>query len=278
MPYVNNQGVRIYYRVVGSGPPLLLHHGFTQNLKRWYLCGYVEALSKSYQLILMDPRGHGGSDKPHEPDAYRLPLRIADVIAVLDGLGIDRVTFWGYSDGGRVGFGLAAEAPERVTALIVGGHDPYEKPIPEGGRWFVSDHKGVFVDWFLTMLKVDPSKLPPERRAELLANDFEALAAAVQHEPSVADTLPLMTMPTLIYAGEQDVFFADIERCVPLLPNVTCFWLPNLSHPIAFWQSSLVIPHVVTFLESPAVRERTVLPAHEPPNTESAYGEIGREL
>src|SRR5205085_3116511 len=124
MAYANHNGVRIYYRVIGQGPPLVLQHGFTQTLKRWYLCGYVEMLRQHYRLVLIDPRGHGGSDKPHDPSDYVLSLRVADVLAVLDDLNIQKTIFWGYSTGGRVAFGLARAAPERVSALIIGGHAP----------------------------------------------------------------------------------------------------------------------------------------------------------
>src|SRR5689334_17189483 len=103
MAFVSRDGVRIHYRVVGDGPPLVLHHGASQDLRRWFLCGYVEALRAEYRLILIDPRGNGASDKPHDPAAYVLAERVRDVIAVLDEVGERDVAFWGYSDGARIG-------------------------------------------------------------------------------------------------------------------------------------------------------------------------------
>ncbi|HKI64943.1 MAG TPA: alpha/beta fold hydrolase [Burkholderiales bacterium] len=88
MPYANNQGVRIHYRLEGEGPPLVLQHGYTQNLEHWYQCGYVDALKARYRLVLIDARGHGASDKPHERAAYAWPVGAMDVLAVLDALGI----------------------------------------------------------------------------------------------------------------------------------------------------------------------------------------------
>jgi alpha/beta hydrolase fold len=70
MPYTDNHGVRIHYQVEGSGPPLILQHGFTDSLETWYELGYVGALSRERQLILVDARGHGASDKPHHTAAY----------------------------------------------------------------------------------------------------------------------------------------------------------------------------------------------------------------
>ena len=62
----------------------MLHHGTTGNLKGFRYFGYTEKLHQQYQLILIDARGHGRSDKLHEPDAYRLKNLVNDTVAVLD--------------------------------------------------------------------------------------------------------------------------------------------------------------------------------------------------
>ena len=87
MPYVNNQGVRIYYEVEGQGSSLVLGHGGSDNMDMYRRMGYTDALKDDFQLILFDFRGHGRSDKPREASAHR--TRIADdVVAILDNLGI----------------------------------------------------------------------------------------------------------------------------------------------------------------------------------------------
>jgi pimeloyl-ACP methyl ester carboxylesterase len=247
MAHALHKGVRIHYRVVGEGPPLVLHHGFTQTIKRWYLCGYVEALRKDFQLILVDPRGHGASDKPHEPAAYALPLRVADVVAVLDGVNVATATFWGYSDGGRIAFGLAKYSPERISSLIIGGHDPYERRIPPSAKFDGKD-RNAFLDALLRRINIDPAAVSQARRDELMANDFEALAAALQDSPSIEEVLPFMKMPCLLYAGEADPFYPAILRCSKSMPNVTVVGLPGLSHSDAFWQSALVVEYVLKFM------------------------------
>ena len=125
MPYANNTGVRIHYEVDGPGPALVLHHGFTQCLEDWSECGYVAALRPGYQVILVDARGHGGSDKPHDEASYRLDCRAADVTTVLDALGVEKAHFWGYSMGGRIGFGMARYAPDRVDRLVIASNIPF---------------------------------------------------------------------------------------------------------------------------------------------------------
>src|SRR6266508_3473091 len=103
MPYCDNQGVRIHYHLEGNpdGPPLVLQVGFSLSLQDWYEVGYVAALGGAYRLILVDARGHGASDKPHDPAAYRDHLMAGDVLAVLDDLAIAGAHFFGYSMGAR---------------------------------------------------------------------------------------------------------------------------------------------------------------------------------
>ena len=134
MPYAVNQGIRIHYRIEGDGQPMVLQHGFTDSLETWYDLGYVEALKPKYRLILIDARGHGASDKPHEPDAYDRERNVADITTVLDDLYIQRAHYFGYSMGGRIGFAIARYAPERVQSLILGGGSPYafSQAVPTG--------------------------------------------------------------------------------------------------------------------------------------------------
>src|SRR5919199_6165398 len=124
MPYATNAGVRIYYEREGNGPPLVLHEGFALSHQDWRDWGYVDDLNGHYDLLLMDPRGHGASDKPHDPAAYTYEQRVADVVAVLDDAGIERAVYWGYSMGGGVGYAAAHYAPARFRAFIVGGAAP----------------------------------------------------------------------------------------------------------------------------------------------------------
>ena len=85
----------------------------------------------------------------------------------------------------------------------------------------------------------------------LVKNDVEALIAlrtkALQH-PGFAEILPTMTMPSLLFAGEDDPVYADDKECVRSMPNVSFFSLPGLSHAAAFFRSDLVLPHVRQFL------------------------------
>jgi pimeloyl-ACP methyl ester carboxylesterase len=248
MAYANHEGVRIYYRVVGDGPPLVLHHGFAQSLKRWFLCGYVQALREHYRLILIDPRGHGGSDKPHDSGMYSFPVLVADVVAVLDELKIDKAAFWGYSHGGRIAFGLAKHFPERVSALIIGGQEAYERRIPPEAKY--DGNPAAFMAGLLQRIEIDFATLPAARQAELLENDFEALGAALQDEESMVDVLPTMRMPCLLYAGEKDHFYPHMVQNATLMPNARVVGFPGLTHGQMFWENRLAVEQVLRFLHS----------------------------
>jgi pimeloyl-ACP methyl ester carboxylesterase len=119
VPFADNQGARIHYQTVGSGPALVLHHGTLGSGADWVDLGYVDALKENHQLILLDSRGHGESDKPHDPAAYDLGLRALDVLAVLDDLSIRKSDYFGYSMGGWIGFEVAKLAPNRFNSFIL---------------------------------------------------------------------------------------------------------------------------------------------------------------
>ena len=246
MPYANNNGINIYYEVEGEGPPLVLHHGLTGFLESWRDLGYVDSLRNDYRLILMDARGHGKSDKPHEPEAYTMEHRVGDVTAVLDDLDISSAHFYGYSYGGRIGFELAKLAPERVRSLIIGG---------AGVRGMNPD----FAKEMIQLLEAGPEAIvavfeqagpiSADMKARLLANDCEALIAISKSPwPDLEDDLPSMPMPFFLFAGESDPAFPTIEEASKRLPDVTYVPLPGLDHIQAASRSDLVLPHIKEFL------------------------------
>lgn len=245
MPYVDNAGIRIHYEVEGDGPPLVLQHGFTLSLGEWRQFGYVDALKSDYRLILIDARGHGASDKPHDPAAYGMALRAGDVVAVLDDLGVEQAHYLGYSMGGRIGFDTAKLAPARLLSLMIGGSHP------EAVDWQArrgQEFSGG-MEAFLARQPLPDQVKTPSFRAQMLANDVEALIAASIDRPSVEDVLPTLTMPCLLYVGEADPAYPQVERCVRLIPDATFVALPGLDHWAGLYRSDRVLPHVQTFLE-----------------------------
>ena len=246
MPYAVNQGIRIHYQIEGDGEPLVLQHGFTDSLETWYDLGYVEALRPQYRLILIDARGHGVSDKPHEPDAYEPERNVADITTVLDDLDIPRAHYFGYSMGGRIGFAIARYAPERVHSLIIGGGNPYPPSQAGPDRMLEALKQGAEA-----IPSIWDVPVPAAMRARLVKNDVEALIARKTKDlqtPGFAEILTTMTMPCLLSAGEADPVCEENRKCVRDMPNATFFSVPGLGHADTFFRSDLVLPHVMQFL------------------------------
>jgi pimeloyl-ACP methyl ester carboxylesterase len=78
MPFATSpDGVRVHYELDGEGPALMLQHGTGGSLEMWKGRGFVERLRDHYQLVLVDSRGHGESDRPRDRASYALPHRAA---------------------------------------------------------------------------------------------------------------------------------------------------------------------------------------------------------
>jgi pimeloyl-ACP methyl ester carboxylesterase len=116
VPKVLVNGVNIHYRQVGSGPDLVLIHGLGGNLSYWEL-RIVPALSRSFRVLTFDLRGHGQSDVPAA--GYRSSDMAADLLGLLDHLGIQDPHFVGHSIGGLVGLHLGALHPNRAASLTI---------------------------------------------------------------------------------------------------------------------------------------------------------------
>ncbi len=117
MPKLNRDGVNIYYEVHGSGPPLILTHGYSSTSGMWQ--GQIAALSRHYTLVLWDMRGHGQSDYPENPAAYSEALTVADIAALLDAVGAEKAVVGGLSLGGYMSLAFYRSHPERARALLI---------------------------------------------------------------------------------------------------------------------------------------------------------------
>ena len=244
MPFAINQGVRIYYEVEGAGPPLVLHHGAFGSGADWREFSYADELKRDHQLVLLDARGHGKSDKPYDPAAYDLRLRALDVVAVLDELRIGQADYLGYSMGGWIGFGLAKHAPHRFESLIIGGAHPYDDKM-NSFRARLPEEPAAFVEMLAPAFG---SYMSPAMRERLLANDLKALHALTQDRQSLADVLPSMRMPCLLFVGEADPRLPQVEECRKHIANATYLSLPGCDHVAGFARSDMVLPHVRRFL------------------------------
>lgn len=115
MPFLNINNINLHYRVQGKGEPLLFLHGLGSCCDDWQ--EQVDHFSKRYQVITVDSRGHGRSDKPDSD--YSIPLFASDIRGLLAHLKVDQIGLIGFSMGGMIAFQLAVDIPSRIKSLII---------------------------------------------------------------------------------------------------------------------------------------------------------------
>lgn len=114
-------GVKISYFVQGKGEPVVLIHGWLSAAGiNWALPGTSDLLAKDYQVIALDVRGHGLSDKPTKEEAYG-PELVQDIVRLLDHRKIKKAHIVGYSMGGIIAANFIAKHPDRVLSGTLGG-------------------------------------------------------------------------------------------------------------------------------------------------------------
>lgn len=118
--FLDSDGVKIRYVTEGEGEAVVLIHGWMSDVTMW---GPKLSPLPGFKLIGLDVRGHGKSDKPHDPRKYGAAMA-ADVVRLLDHLKIEKAHFVGYSMGAFIAGKVAATQPKRVLSLVYGGQAP----------------------------------------------------------------------------------------------------------------------------------------------------------
>lgn len=121
--YVSSpDGVRIAYDVTGEGRPIVLIHGFASSREQnWRSTGWIDRLAaEGFRVVSFDCRGHGKSDKPHDPAAYGEHM-IDDIVAVMDAAQAPVADVMGYSMGSMLAVRFLMQYPERVRRAVLGG-------------------------------------------------------------------------------------------------------------------------------------------------------------
>jgi pimeloyl-ACP methyl ester carboxylesterase len=257
MPRVDNKGISIHYRVEGNGPPIILQHGFSDSSETWYERGFVAALKPKHRLVLIDARGHGQSDKPHDPASFTPEKFASDILAVLDDLGVKTAAYWGYSMGGWIGFALARHALDRVECFVLGGASAgTAKAFPtEPGK----------EDFLIATLRGGPDEVmkvwgewaTPRVRERVLANDTAALIACRQQRlitEGFPDVVGTIAVPMLLYAGSADPIHTAARQTASEIPGAQFVSISGLDHVAVQCRSDLVLPHVEPFLAEVLLR------------------------
>jgi pimeloyl-ACP methyl ester carboxylesterase len=247
VPYATNalDGSRVYFEDDGGeGETVLLHGGLLDQVDLVRSSNIARALRDlpegEFRLVYADHRGLGRSGKPHDVEAYAMVLRVADAVAVLDELGVERAHFVGTSWGGRLGFGIGENAPERVLSLVIGGQQPYAMN-PEGPlvaavtESLERSRRGGSLEPFVAALELFAGgRLPEALKARWLDNDPEAIDAAWREalvEGDISEDLRAWEVRCLIYVGASDVDFREqARRAASEVPNARFVSLEDLEH------------------------------------------------
>ena len=251
-----SRGHRIYYETLGFGPPLVLIPGLLMTTKRWELAGYP-VLASRFQLITLDTLGHGRSDKPQDAASYDRHGVAADVIAVMDAVGVQQAHVWGYSRGGGIAANVATLYPDRVRSLIMGGSLPNQ-----AGRLLTNVNERVEAlrrdDWsafWTSMGLTRDAQLEAALQAGTEAGAVAAIIEASGQPDGFENDFAAMRDRLLVYAGSNDLGLSDPanvqaleSRCNEIGARLEL--LDGLNHAEAFQRSDLVMPFVRDFLRN----------------------------
>jgi pimeloyl-ACP methyl ester carboxylesterase len=201
--------VKIHYIVQGSGTPVVLIHGLLSSAQmNWTLPGITAAVAKHHQVIALDCRGHGSSDKPLEESAYGPPMA-EDVVALLDHLGIRKAHIVGYSMGGMIALKLAVLHPERIESVMLCGMGW----LPEGSK--LQDF------WTAMPVKDDAGR----------ASYVTACMKGMGHLAVTESAVKSLNMPAAIVIGEKDpVEKLYVEPLKQIRPDWPVTTIPGAGH------------------------------------------------
>jgi pimeloyl-ACP methyl ester carboxylesterase len=269
---IATNGTRLFVRVGGTGPAVLLLHGFGDTGDMW--APIAAKLANDHTVIVPDLRGMGLSD--HPDDGYSKKNQGVDVAGVLDQLKISKVDLVTHDIGNMVGYAFAAQFSERVTRWVV-----IDAPLPGIGDWdniikspllwhfnfrgpdmerLVAGRERIYLDRFWNELSANPKAIDEATRkhyAELYARPramhdaFEQFAAFT---PDAADNKALLAahgklvMPVLALGGEKSFGLGMTDVLKVVATNVTGGVVPGSGHWIMEENPGATTKLVVEFL------------------------------
>ncbi|MEX2111920.1 MAG: alpha/beta hydrolase [Pirellulales bacterium] len=244
--YFDSNGVKIHYVVEGEGEPVVLIHGFTANIDmQWKLPGIFSKLKQDYQVIALDNRGHGKSDKPHDPQQYG-PEMVNDVLRLMDRLNVAKAHVVGYSMGGFLTNYLVNNHPDRVVTATLGGAG-WSKANDERTEFMslladsLDAGKGIgpLIDQLTpaNRPKPQPQEIEFVNKMIMANNDPKALSACIRGLRSVTVTatqLESNKVPTLALIGSDDPLKVGVDELAPVMANLTVEVIDGADHMTAF--------------------------------------------
>lgn len=231
--FTTSDGIEIAYHrfqpTVGSTqagagarlPTVVLQHGFAADTEaNWVRPGVVAALTAAgRRVVSVDARGHGASDKPHDPEFYGEGRMARDLVELFDLMELGELDLVGYSMGAIVSL-VTASTDRRIRRMVVGGIGgriaELDGRTPRHlNRSAISD--ALLADDIATV--TDPMARSFRRFADSTGADRFALAAQAQRVHSDAIALGAITAPTLLLVGDADPLAARPEVLAAAIPD-----------------------------------------------------------
>ncbi len=259
--FLEVDGGRLAWASDGEGPALLLVHAGVADQRMWD--PLVALLAGEQRVVRVDLRGFGRSSSCAGSFSA-----VADLVALLDLLGVERATVVGASFGGRVALCLAAEAPERVAALVllapaIGEHAWSQAVQAFGDAEDAALERGdldLAVELNLRMWVDGPARAPDQSDpgiralvADMQRTAFELQLADESDYELGAPELAAVRAPTLVIVGGRDVpdFAAIAERLARELPGAELHRIPAAGHLLALEQPEIVAAQITAFAPRP---------------------------
>jgi pimeloyl-ACP methyl ester carboxylesterase len=273
MPKIKANGVNLHYITVGTGPDLVMLHGFLGNLAVWHLY-MAPILRREYRVTTYDLRGHGYSDVT--PNHYTAADMVEDLRCLLDGLGIERPILVGHSFGADIAMYFSLLYPERVPKLLALepglaalvhlrqernwiGWEAWVTKLEEVGIHVPEDRRTDAEYLLLRSLEAPkfygPARGLPRNREPLLhlirnttvLKDYEVVGDLTLEAVRTIQT------PTLLVYGRDSHFISSYEHLHKALPNCKPVLLPGGEHFGPLEQPELLTEHIQRFLRAPHV-------------------------
>jgi pimeloyl-ACP methyl ester carboxylesterase len=274
---IPTNGTSLYVRVGGSGPAVVLLHGYGETGDMWE--PLAAQLVKDHTVVIPDLRGMGQSAKP--PGGYDKKTQGHDIAGILDALQIDRTDLVTHDIGNMVGYAFAAEYRDRVTKFVI-----IDAPLPGVGPWddiirshalwhfsfygpdaerLVSGRERIYLDRLWNEFSADPKKFDEQSRSHYAAiyarpgamhAGFEQFKAfdqdAIDNKAFVAQGK--LTMPVLAIGGEKSFgpMMATVMRAAA--DNVTEGIVPNSGHWVMEENPNATIKLITDFLANKSAK------------------------
>ncbi|MGD9592514.1 MAG: alpha/beta fold hydrolase [Candidatus Berkiella sp.] len=259
MPYLKVNDIKIHYELLGQGKPVLFIHGLGSSTRDWeYQTPYF---SKNYQVLLVDLRGHGQTDKPNHP--YSVSLFASDIAHVISTLFPEGVHVVGHSLGGMVAFQLTVDYPNLVKSLTIVNSGPAVIfPSIKSQLFFYLRFFDVRLFGMSHMSKNLAKMLFPEPNQKEFRETFEQRWC--ENDPkaytnslkafrgwTVMHRLPSITCPTLIISADKDYTpISYKEYYTKLITNAKLKVIENSRHITIIDQADIFNEMVDDFLKS----------------------------